>query len=166
MNSTIEGFIAEFDHESAATGRLLDRLPADRLSWRPHPKSMSLGELGLHVATIPGGMATLLEGPGVEAADILIHPEAVTVEQILQAWQQTIATFHEKIPNSDDGDRPWSVNKDGKPAVTVPKSAARRLFMLNHWYHHRGQLTVYLRLLDVPLPAVYAASADENPFVS
>ena len=164
MNTTTKAFLAEFEQESVATGRLLDRLPADRLSWRPHPKSMSLGQLGLHVATIPGGMATILGGPGVEASDILNHPEAASVEQILQAWQETIITARERIPGWDEGSEPWSVTRNGKTAMTIPKSFARRLLMLNHWYHHRGQLTVYLRLLNVPLPAIYAASADENLF--
>ncbi len=164
MNTTIQAFLAEFDQESVATGRLLERLPADRLSWRPHPKSMSLGQLGLHVATIPGGLATILDGPGVEAADILDQPEAASIEQVLQAWQETLATVRGKLPGWDDGSEPWSVTRGGKAVMTIPKSVARRLLMFNHWYHHRGQLTVYLRLLEVPLPAVYAASADENLF--
>ncbi len=164
MNRTTEAFLAEFDQESVATGRLLERLPADRLSWRPHPKSLSLGQLGLHVATIPAGLATILGGPGVEVADILKHPEAASLEQVLQAWQKTLTTVREIIPGWDDGSDPWSVTRDGKAAMTIPKSVARRLLMFNHWYHHRGQLTVYLRLLDVSLPAVYAASADENLF--
>ena len=106
----------------------------------------------------------ILGGSGVEASDILNHPEAASVEQILRAWQETINTVRERIPGWDDGSEPWSVTRNGKAAMTIPKSFARRLLMFNHWYHHRGQLTVYLRLLDVPLPAVYAASADENLF--
>ena len=162
MNTSIEALISEFEHESAATGRLLERLPADRLGWRPHPKSMTLGALALHVATIPAGMAKLLCGPGVEAVDILAHPEAASLEEIRQAWQETVATFRENIALGQEGSDAWSVTRNGKPVLTIPKHVARRLLMLNHWYHHRGQLTVYLRLLDVPLPAVYAASADEN----
>ncbi len=164
MKTTNPAFLAEFEQESVATGRLLDRLPADRLSWRPHTKSMSLGQLGLHVATIPGGMAKILGGPGVEASDILNHPEATSLEQILQAWQETIVIVRERTPGWDDGSEAWSVTRNGKAAMTIPKAVARRLLMLNHWYHHRGQLTVYLRLLEVPLPAVYAASAEENMF--
>ncbi len=99
MNTTIEAFLAEFEQERLATGRLLERLPADRLSWRPHAKSMSLGQLGLHVATIPGGMAMILGGSGVEASDILNHPEAASVEQILRAWQETIDTVRERFPD-------------------------------------------------------------------
>jgi uncharacterized damage-inducible protein DinB len=162
MNTSIEALISEFEHEAAATGRLLERMPADRLPWRPHPKSMTLGALGLHVATIPAGMAQLLGGAGVEAAAVLPHPEPASLEEIRQAWQDTTATFRENVTLAQDSSDSWSVTRQGKPVLTIPKHVGRRLLMLNHWYHHRGQLTVYLRLLDVPLPAVYAASADEN----
>ncbi|MFN7919711.1 MAG: DinB family protein [Bryobacteraceae bacterium] len=154
----------EFEQEAAATGRLLQRVPEERLPWRPHQKSMSLGELALHVATIPASVAELLGGDGVEAASLLVHPEARSVSEIGQAWERTLATTRALLSSTGDDHEPWSIRKGGQPALTIPKGAARRMLMLNHWYHHRGQLTVYLRLLDVPVPSVYGASADENPF--
>jgi uncharacterized damage-inducible protein DinB len=154
--------LEEIEHEALATGKLLDRIPEGRLDWRPHPKSMSLGELGLHVATIPATLAASLQAGGAEATDLLTHPAAASVAEIHAAWSRTLAYLRQNpISASDDG---WSVRHAGKVAMTLPKAAVSRFLMLNHWYHHRGQLTVYLRLLEIPLPAVYVASADENPF--
>jgi uncharacterized damage-inducible protein DinB len=154
--------LEEIEHELVATGKLLDRLPESRLGWRPHPKSMSLGQLALHVATIPAGIAASLEAGGAEAADLLTHPAAESVAGIQAAWGRTMAYLRQNPIAANDGE--WSVRHAGRVVMTLPKATVSRFLMLNHWYHHRGQLTVYLRLLDVPLPAVYVASADENPF--
>jgi len=152
----------EIEHEAIATGKLLDRIPEGKLDWRPHPKSMSLGELALHVATIPAAMAASLQAGGAETTELLNHPAAKGVAEIQDSWSRTLAYLRQNPISVSDGE--WSVKHAGNVAVTLPKTAVSRFFMLNHWYHHRGQLTVYLRLLDVPLPAVYVASADENPF--
>jgi uncharacterized damage-inducible protein DinB len=154
--------LKEIEYEAVATGKLLERIPEGRLDWRPHPKSMSLGELALHVATIPAVVAATLAAGGAEAADLLTHPAAASVTEIQTAWSRTMAYLRENPFPGCDGE--WTVRHAGRLAMTLPKPAVSRFLMLNHWYHHRGQLTVYLRLLDVPLPAVYVASADENPF--
>ncbi len=154
--------LQEIEHEALATGKLLDRIPEGRLDWRPHQKSMSLGELALHVATIPSAIAASLQAGGAEATDLLTHPAVASVAEIHAAWSRTMAYLRQNPIPACDGE--WSVRYAGRVAMTVPKSAVTRFLMLNHWYHHRGQLTVYLRLLEVPLPAVYVASADENPF--
>ena len=154
--------LEEIEHEAVATGRLLDRIPEGKLDWRPHPKSMSLGQLALHVATIPAALAASLQAGEAEATDLLTHPAAASLAEIHDAWRRTVAYLKENPIQACDGQ--WRVKHAGTVALTLPKAAVSRFFMLNHWYHHRGQLTVYLRLLDVPLPAVYVASADENPF--
>lgn len=155
-------FLEEIEHEALATGKLLDRIPEGKLDWRPHRKSMSLGELALHVATIPAALAASLQAGGAEAMDLLTHPAAASVAEIHAAWRRTMDYLRQNPISAGDGE--WSVTRAGKVAITLPKAAVSRFLMLNHWYHHRGQLTVYLRLLEVPLPAVYVASADENPF--
>lgn len=162
MHTSSAALLTEFEHEAIATGRLLERLPAASLSWRPHPRSLTLGALALHIATIPGNLASLAEGEGVEAKDIVL-PEAESLDQIREAWRQGMKTVREKLTCAKDPGGEWSITIDQVPAMTITKDAVRRLLMLNHWYHHRGQLTVYLRLLDVPIPAVYGWSADDNP---
>jgi len=163
MTTQLENAVLEeIEHEAVATGKLLDRIPEGKLGWRPHPKSMSLGELALHVATIPATVAAALEAGEAEATDLLTHPGARSLVEIHAAWDRTMAYLRQNPIPASDGK--WIVRHGGKVAVTLPKSAVSRFLMLNHWYHHRGQLTVYLRLLEVPLPAVYVASADENPF--
>jgi uncharacterized damage-inducible protein DinB len=164
METQTNPFLAEIEHEAISTGHLLERVPASRMAWRPHPKSMSLGQLALHVATIPANIATLLEGSGVEAANLAVHPEAASDREIREAWQNTLGTVREKLKSSTEVEHSWSITTEGKPLLTLPHSAVRRMLMLNHWYHHRGQLTVYLRLLDVPIPSIYGPSADEDPF--
>ena len=154
--------LEEIEQEAVATGKLLDRIPEGRLDWRPHAKSMSLGELALHVATIPATVAATLQAGGAAAEDLLTHPAATSVAEIQAAWSRSLAYLRQKPIEASDGE--WSVRHAGKVAMRLQKTAVSRFLMLNHWYHHRGQLTVYLRLLDVPLPAVYVASADENPF--
>jgi len=158
--------LAEIEQEAAATGRLLERLPADRLAWRPHPKSMSLGQLGLHVATIPAGCNAAIAGGATEAADLVHHPECTSLDEIRRAWTDNLHSVREQLKRDTEADSQWSLSQDGRGLLTLPKSAARRMLMLNHWYHHRGQLTVYLRLLNIPVPSVYGPSADENPFAA
>ena len=163
MTKTLaNALLEEFEHEAAATGKLLDRIPDEKLDWRPHPKSMSLGQLALHVATIPATIAASLRAGGAVASDLLTHPAATSTADICAAWNRTMSYMRQNPVEANDGE--WIVKQAGLVATTLPEAAVSRFLMLNHWYHHRGQLTVYLRLLDVLLPAVYVASADENPF--
>ena len=155
----------ELQQEAQSTRRVLERVPPDRLSWRPHARSMSLGQLALHIATTPGGvaqMATLSEVPVPE----LQQPEATSVEEVLAALDASVAQACGVLAGMSDATmaESWRAVKDGKEVMVVPRAGLLRAIMLNHWYHHRGQMTVYLRLLDVPLPSVYGPTADENPF--
>lgn len=159
-----DDFIAELEQEAETTSRVLERVPEDALSWRPHEKSMSLGQLALHIAGLPSGFAELLDEPTVEMPEMGSRPEAASVEELLETLEESVeaaartigAWGHEALASD------WRMTRDGETVVDVPRAGMLRAGLLNHWYHHRGQLTVYLRLLDVPLPAVYGPTADED----
>ncbi len=161
-----DGVIAELDQEFDATRRTLERIPEDKLRWRPHPKSMSLGQLALHIASTPAGVARLVAGDSAEAPDFKSAPEPASRAEVVEAHAQSIATAKEFLQTLSDerAEAPWTLLKAGKPAFTVPRIELIRQIMLRHVYHHRGELCVYLRLLDVPVPSIYGPSADENPF--
>jgi len=161
-----DAFIAELTQEAAATRRVLERVPEARLAWKPHPKSMSLGQLALHVATIPGNLATLLEADGLDAATVdFTQPAAESRAQILEALDTGVEKARGFLAALDAkrAAAPWRLTRGSRELFTMPRAGVVRTILLNHWYHHRGQLAVYLRLLDVPVPAVYGRSADENP---
>ncbi len=164
--SAIEPFVTELEREAATTRRLLERIPSDKLGWKPHPKSRSLGELAAHVARVQKAIAQMLQGSSYEVGR---NPEttAASTEELLATFDESTAAAKSLLSGLSDADLTsnWSLTREGKPFVTMPKIAAVRNVILNHVYHHRGQLTVYLRLLDVPVPSVYGASADENPFM-
>src|SRR5712692_7658138 len=161
----VDSFLSEIDQEAKATRRLLERLPEDKLTGKPHPTSMSLGKLGMHLATINGAIA------GMAAKDSFDmppppQPEPTTKAEILAAFEKSLTDAKSLLNQVDDARAManWSMNMGGKPMMTMPRAAVYRVIMCSHQYHHRGQLTVYLRLLDVPIPSVYGPSADENPW--
>lgn len=163
----IDSMLSEFQQETATTKRLLERVPEEQLSWRPHPKSMSLGQLSLHVASIPGNIVGLAQQEGFDASQAnFTPPEVSTVNELLTAFETSIKTAENYLSGLDEktASGNWRLTSAGKEIFTIPRIGMLRTVMLNHWYHHRGQLTVYLRLLDVPLPVIYGRSADENPF--
>jgi uncharacterized damage-inducible protein DinB len=160
-----EPLIAELAQESAATRRLLERVPEDKLSWKPHPKSMSVGELAFHIAILPRGIADLLSETTRELPTVP-RPEATSVAEVLSTLDDSVAFATAKLTEwGDDGLRAvFTMTHGGQTVFQLPRVAMSRSLMLNHWYHHRGQLTVYLRLLDVPLPSIYGPTADEIGF--
>lgn len=160
-----ETMIDELTREAHTTRRVLERVPEDKLSWRPHAKSMSLGQMALHIAQTPGGVAELIsESPG--QVPRFSQAEATSRAEILSALDQSIAGAQAKLAAWGDAGlmEQWTLEREGKTLMALPRIGMVRSIMLNHWYHHRGQLLVYLRLLDVPVPSVYGPSADENPF--
>jgi uncharacterized damage-inducible protein DinB len=169
MSQSAQPMIAELQQEAGSTRRLLERVPADRLGWRPHPKSMTLGQLALHVARIPGDLANLARHDGIDAATVSFDPpDPAEAAELLSTLEGSIASACDYLASLDDASAaaPWRLAAGAREVFTVPRVALLRSLMLNHWYHHRGQLVVYLRLLDVPIPAVYGRSADENPFAA
>jgi len=138
------------------------------LGWRPHPKSMSLGQLALHVATIPALVSELAAQDVTPELPSFEQPEAATAEELLPALHSSLARAHAALGGMDDQRMlgTWRLLSGGKEIMAMPRVAMVRSIMLNHWYHHRGQLLVYLRMHNVPLPSVYGPTADENPLTA
>lgn len=161
----IDPILDELSRQAATTRRVLDRVPEEKLSWKPHPKSMSLGELAWHVATTPGQIAEAAK-QSTHELDGQRPPAPATKAAILKGFDESIAGARKSLSAMSDEDvrSTWRLTKGGKEVFSSPKIGLFRAIMLNHSYHHRGQLSVYLRLLDVPVPSIYGPSADENPF--
>jgi uncharacterized damage-inducible protein DinB len=165
MMAMTNPFIDELTREADTTRRVLERVPADKLSWKPHPRSMSLGQLALHVAQTPGQVATFITENQSEVPQF-VQPEAKSTGELMTALDQSVATASNKLSGWGDAGMTaeWTLRRGTQTLMTLPRAGMVRSIMLNHWYHHRGQLVVYLRLLNVPVPSVYGPSADENPF--
>lgn len=161
-----EAFIQELTQEAATTRRVLERIPEAKLTWTPHQKSMTIGQLGWHLAALPRGIADLLSELERDAPNVP-RPQPATVAEILAALDENVPYAVNKIREwGDEGlQQIWTLKFQGRTVFQIPRMAAVRAILLNHTYHHRGQLTVYLRLLDVAVPSVFGPSADENPFI-
>ncbi len=164
--SLADTLIAELEQEAKATRAILARVPDDKLTWKPHAKSMSLGFLAQHIATTPGGAAQIGSVDTIDLADIPPLPEPESVAAIMAAFEAGLTQAKTILAGMDDASmlKNWSITRDGRCVMSVPRIGFYRSVMFNHLYHHRGQLSVYLRLLDIPLPSIYGPSADENPF--
>jgi uncharacterized damage-inducible protein DinB len=162
----VDPILAELDQEAHATRRVLARVPDAHLSWRPHPKSFSLGQLALHVATIPGNVAQLAALEQLPEPPAFVQAAATTAAELVPAFDASLAQARQVLSGFDDVKMQgmWRLMSGGRELMALPRAAVLRTIMLNHWYHHRGQLLVYLRLHDVPLPSVYGPTADESPF--
>ena len=162
-----EAMSNELRQEADTTRRLLDRVPGDKLAWRPHPKSMSLGQLALHVASIPGDLSRLAQLDQFDAANANFEPAMPeSKEAVVNAFRKSLSDASEYLAalSPDTARAPWRLTNHGAEVFSMPRAVMLRSLLLNHWYHHRGQLSVYLRLLDVPVPVIYGRSADDNPF--
>jgi uncharacterized damage-inducible protein DinB len=163
----MESMLNEFREEAGITRRALQRVPADKLGWKPHPKSMSLGQLSLHIATIPGGLSRLAQQDSFDVTQASFDPpQPKTMEEVLAAHEQSVLDAEKCLEGMTEqqAQAKWRLMKKDKEIFNKPRIDILRSIMLNHWYHHRGQLSVYLRLLEVPVPVIYGRSADENPF--
>jgi uncharacterized damage-inducible protein DinB len=159
-----EGLLMEFDHEMATTRKLLERLPDDKLSWKPHPKSMSLGDVATHLGHIPEWAGSILNDRSFELGESPTRIDARTSRaEILAAFDQAAAKARPWLDRTDaELTSMWSLRNGGREMFSMPRASAFRTFVLYHIVHHRGQLSVYLRLNDVPVPAIYGPSADEG----
>lgn len=161
-----DGLLAEFDHEVATTRRLLDRLPDDheRLGWKPHAKSMSLGGLATHISNLPVWGATILDASSFDLATLPPNiQEKTSRREILAAFDENTKKTRAGMDRTDAEylDR-WTLKRGDQEMFSMPKVAAFRTFLMYHLVHHRGQLSVYLRLNDIPVPAIYGPTADEG----
>lgn len=164
MNQT-ELFVAELLQEAAATRAILDRVPEDKYGWRPHPKGQSAGQLAYHIAGLPFGITEIAVVGSVPYGFQPPRPEPKTKAELLKHFDDSLEKGRANLAAMDAKalETPWSVLRDGKPVLTIPRHAFLRTILFNHLYHHRGQLTTYLRALDVPVPSTYGPSADEMP---
>ena len=161
--SIAKSLLAEFEEQVPVTRKFLERLPKDKLTWKPHPRSLTAGQLAYHLASVPGGVILGAQQNQIAPPDFQF-PQPTTLKEILDTFEQSIATVRELLPGFDDAfmNATWRVVAGDQEIVAMPRVAFLRNIMLNHWYQHRGQFCVYLRLLDVPVPSSWGPSADER----
>ena len=159
----VDALLPEFDHEMSTTRKLLERVPEEKFSWRPHAKSMTLGGLATHVANIVWWGEVTLDKPEYNAEGQTQAAPAATRAELLDKFDRNVKTTRGLLAAKSDGElmAPWTLRNGTQTFFTMPKAAVWRSFVMNHLVHHRAQLSVYLRMNDVPLPAMYGPSADE-----
>ena len=165
-NTIAPSLLAEFEHELGTTRRFIERLPEQQLTWRPHEKSMTAGQLALHIAQVPEGVLRLAEPDEGTVPDFSRgRPQPETIGEVIETLENSAAYVRQTLPNIDDArmSDTFRVVQAGRTLMSLPRVAFLRSIMLNHWYHHRGQLGVYLRLLGVAVPSSYGPSGDEMP---
>lgn len=169
--SIAQSLLPELDQEMGATRKVLERVPEDRLDWSPHEKSMKLGRLASHLAELPMWTAVSLDRdefdvapPDGEREWVALNSDSVS--EILELFDKNAAEARATIAAAGDETffENWTLKSGGEALFTMPKIAVIRSFVLNHSIHHRGQLTVFLRLLDVAVPQTYGPTADEPDF--
>jgi len=164
-NAIAQSLLEEFEAQAPITRRFLERLPAAKLTWKPHQKSMTAGQLAYHLATTPGGVVQAAKINPAPLPDFNHFPQPASLEEVLALFEQNVATVRSLLPQFDDEAMRaiWRVESAGREIFALPRSKFLRDILLSHWYQHRGQFSVYLRLLDVPVPASWGPSADEQP---
>ena len=161
----IESILQELEQESRTTRRVLERIPDNHLAWRPHAKARTLGQLAMHVVTVPGSVAELAASPSpAQVPRFTDEPGLTSASELIPALDQSVARAKRLLGGLDDAEllATWRLMHGERELFALPRVAFLRSVMLTHWYHHRGQLTVYLRMNDVPVPALYGPSADEQ----
>jgi uncharacterized damage-inducible protein DinB len=163
--SIAQAMLAEFEEEAKTTRKFIERVPQDKLRWKPHEKSHTDGELALHIATTPGGVVQIAQADQSPLPDFnKLFQQPQSVQEILIAHERSIEIVRKELPRFDDArlQQNWSGTANGEPVITMPRAAFLRSIMLNHCYHHRGQLGVYLRLMGAKVPSSYGPSGDEG----
>jgi uncharacterized damage-inducible protein DinB len=162
--SIAQRMLAEFEEQAPLTRKFLERLPEDKYMWKPHPKSMTAGQLAFHLAFVPGSVvraATMNPAPAPDFNALISQP--ATRQEVLDKFDESIATVRDLLPQFDDAAmfERWALVAGDREVFATPRGKFLREIMLNHWYQHRGQMSVYLRLLNVPVPSTWGPSADE-----
>lgn len=156
--------LPEFDHEMANTRTVLERIPDAKLTWKPHPKSFDMGRLAQHITNLPTWAADTMKTDSIDYTDYQPPPPPESRKEILEAFDKGVASARAALADagSEAYLKNWSLTANGKTFFTMPRIAVLRSFVMNHAIHHRAQLCVYLRLNDIPVPALYGPSADEG----
>ncbi len=161
-----DALVPEFDHEMTTTRKLLERMPEDKFDWKPHAKSFSLGALATHLANLPSWGAETLNKSEIDIGGGQTPNAVLSKAELLANFDKHVTTTRAALTGKSDAEfmSVWSLKRGGHTVFSMPKTVVWRSFVLNHLIHHRGQLSVYLRLLDVPVPSIYGPSADEASF--
>jgi uncharacterized damage-inducible protein DinB len=163
-----EALLLEFDQEMANTRKILERVPDDKLDWKPHEKSMTVGKLASHLAWFPGWTAGIFQGESFDVAPAgaprVQLPIAKSRKEMLEMFDRELPKARSALAKASDADlsKVWTLLRAGQTIFSLPRAAALRSMVMNHMIHHRAQLGVYLRLNDIPLPGMYGPSADEG----
>ena len=160
-----ESMLTEFETQAPITRRFLERLPEDRLTWKPHEKSMTAGQLAYHLAFVPGGVIRFVQNNPAQAPESFNFPQPASRQEILKTFEEGIVAVRELLPKLDDArmNETWRMMSKGHEVLAQRRAEFLRDVMFSHWYQHRGQFSVYLRLLHVAVPASWGPSADEPP---
>ena len=164
--SIAKSLLAEFEIQAPITRRFLERLPANKLTWKPHEKSMTAGQLAYHLAFVPGGVIRFVQTNPAQAPKFADFPQPASRDEVLKILEDSVAAVRETLPQFDDAylNETWRLVADGGQEILAqPRALFLRDVMFSHWYQHRGQFSVYLRLLGQPVPASWGPSADEPP---
>jgi uncharacterized damage-inducible protein DinB len=166
--SLAESMLAEFEAQAPVTRKFLERLPEDRLAWKPHERSMSAGQLPFHIARVPGGSVRFVQQNPAQAPNFNGIPEPSSLKEILGAFDESIAAVRSLLPQFSDSamQETWRMVQGDREVMAIPRAQFLRDIMLNHWFQHRGQFSVYLRLLNVAVPSTWGPSADEPPVLA
>lgn len=159
-----QALLPEFDLEMSNTRKSLERVPEDKLGWKPHNKSMTMGGLATHLATINHWTEAIIGQDSFDVGDAPPQPQVTSRKEILDAFDQNTASARKAIAGAGDETlmKSWSLLAKGNTIFTMPRISVLRNFIMNHTIHHRAQLGVYLRLNDIPVPSIYGPSADEG----
>jgi uncharacterized damage-inducible protein DinB len=164
-DSIAQAMLAEFETQAPVTRRFLERLPEDKLTWQPHEKSMTAGQLAYHIASVPAGIVRFAQNNPAQVPDFAGFPQPASCREILQTFDEGLAVAREILPTIDDAEmaETWRLMAGGKEVLAQPRALFLRDVMFSHVYQHRGQFSVYLRILNIPVPASWGPSADEPP---
>ncbi len=162
--SIAQSLLAEFETQASITRKFIERLPDDKLTWKPHEKSMTAGQLAYHLASVPGGLVRFVQTNPAQAPGFNF-PQPASTQEVLKTFDESIAAVRDILPTYDDAamHETWRLIAGGKEVMAQPRGLFLRDVMFSHWYQHRGQFSVYLRLLNIPVPASWGPSADEPP---
>jgi uncharacterized damage-inducible protein DinB len=167
---TADTLVAEWNHEMATTRRVLERVPDETLDWRPHPRAFTVRELATHLVTIPVWVPMTVNQDSLDLAPpggkVMQNTPVTSRAELLQRFDDNVTGARAALAQASDQamEQPWTLLKGGATVLTMPRAAVLRGFIFSHAIHHRAQLALYLRLLDLPVPAIYGQSADEASF--